>query len=76
KIGLIVSFLDLQIKNLKFLNDKTIKATIINKVQALCTEEEDYQPIVEPNESFMSISEPKTTNSLILALYNSKELDD
>ncbi|CAG8846545.1 20042_t:CDS:2, partial [Gigaspora margarita] len=50
KIELVASFLDLRIKNLKFLDNETIKATIFNTVQTLCTEEEYHQPLIRLDE--------------------------
>ena len=84
EIGLVASFLDPRIKNLKFIGDETIKTTIINIVRRLCIEEEYCQPLVEEisrNDGYselfgMSTFEPITTNDLIAALYSNEEPDD
>ncbi|CAG8608867.1 37522_t:CDS:2, partial [Gigaspora margarita] len=77
EIGLIASFLDLRIKNLKFFGNETLKARIFDTVRTLCIEEEYHQPSVGLDESFNKPTcEPVTTNGLIVALYSSEELDD
>ncbi|CAG8618032.1 1660_t:CDS:2, partial [Scutellospora calospora] len=77
KIGLVASFLDPRIKSLKFLGDKTIKATTIDTVRTLCIEEDNHQPSVRLDELFKTPDrEPATTNSLIAALYSNEELNN
>ncbi|CAG8659526.1 23936_t:CDS:2 [Cetraspora pellucida] len=76
RIGLVASFLDPRIKNLKFLDNEAIKATIFDTVRALCVEEKNHQPIIRPDESVNTpVREPVTTNGLIADLYSSEELD-
>ncbi|CAG8721239.1 2495_t:CDS:1, partial [Dentiscutata erythropus] len=77
KIELVASFLDLRIKNLKFLDNERIKATVYNTVRTLCAEEEYQQPSIRLDESIsVPVHEPVTTNSLIADLYSSEELDN
>ncbi|CAG8527108.1 14099_t:CDS:2, partial [Dentiscutata heterogama] len=81
EIGLIVSFLDLQIKNLKFIDDEKIKITTINIVQRLYLEKEYCQPLIKKiskDDSFVesssiSASKPIITNDLMADLYSNEE---
>ncbi|CAG8556756.1 2163_t:CDS:2, partial [Dentiscutata heterogama] len=75
EVGLIASFLDPRIKNLRFLNNETLKTTIINKVRILCNEEDQTSARPDKSTSILT-SEPTTNNDLIAALYSSKEPDD
>ncbi|CAG8664453.1 28278_t:CDS:2 [Dentiscutata erythropus] len=77
EIGLIALFLDLRIKNLKFLNNETMKTTTINRVRILCDKGNNHPPLVGPDKSSSMLTyEPTTNNDLIVALYNSEEPDD
>ncbi|CAG8853385.1 6107_t:CDS:2, partial [Gigaspora margarita] len=77
EIGLVSSFLDPRIKHLKFLGDKTMKATTTNRVRILCDEENYYQPSVGLDKSpSVSTFKTATNNDLIAALYSSEEPDD
>ncbi|CAG8533333.1 8933_t:CDS:2, partial [Cetraspora pellucida] len=79
--GLIASFLDLRIKNLKFIDNENIKLITISTVRRLCIEEEHHRPLVEEipkiygfaKSSSISISNPTMVNDLISDLYNDKE---
>ncbi|CAG8841219.1 13683_t:CDS:2, partial [Gigaspora margarita] len=77
KIGLIASFLDPQIKNLKFIDDKDIKITTINIVQRLCSEKEYCQPLIEEisKDSFAKSSSISVSNDLMADLYSNEEPD-
>ncbi|CAG8459692.1 5857_t:CDS:2 [Dentiscutata heterogama] len=84
KTGLIASFLDPQIKNLKFNDDENVKRITIDTVWRLCTEEERHQPLAEKilknhrfaKSSSMLASTPAITNDLVLDLYNNEESDN
>ncbi|CAG8506939.1 6154_t:CDS:2 [Cetraspora pellucida] len=66
-----------RIKNLKFLNNETIKTTMINRMQIFCDERNNHLPSVGPDKlSSLPTYEPTTNNDLIAALYNSEEPDD
>ncbi|CAG8662005.1 2759_t:CDS:2, partial [Racocetra fulgida] len=81
EIGLIASFLDSRIKNLKFIEDVNIKTTTINTVRRLCIEEEPLTWEILTNNSFTRISnkstvKPTETNNLMEDLYSNEESDE
>ncbi|CAG8820877.1 3601_t:CDS:2, partial [Cetraspora pellucida] len=82
EVGLIVSFLNPQIKNLKFINDINVKENIISAVQRLCIETEYHNSIqkILKNDKFVGSSsmltfKSTTDNNLMTDLYNNEKSD-
>ncbi|CAG8730717.1 22142_t:CDS:2, partial [Dentiscutata erythropus] len=77
EIGLIALFLNLRIKNLKFIDDVNIRITTISTVRRLCSEEEYHQPLIEEISRDDSFAESSSliSNDLMADLYSNEELD-
>ncbi|CAG8741084.1 15586_t:CDS:1, partial [Racocetra fulgida] len=76
EIGLITSFLDPRIKNLKFIDYENIRITTISTVRRLCSEEEHRQPLIEEISRNDSVAEPfnvSISNNLMADLYNNED---
>ncbi|CAG8510795.1 12293_t:CDS:2 [Dentiscutata erythropus] len=78
KAALIVSFLDPQIKNLKFINNESIQQSIISMVQELCNKKEHHCLLAEntTKNSELSNMNSTMTNDLVSDLYSIEESDE